>query len=148
MLNFISRSYFLEALAASYLPAMLVSFVGSQLVLISGDRDWINALVAPTLILPIAAGVLAARIARKILSRKSYFVWCVPFALFFWAFVGVVNAPYASRSEVWSTMIGTDCGGSECLIEFFFTVPFVCAVSYSVSALILRGFKRTRVISI
>jgi hypothetical protein len=139
--------YPLESVAASYLTALLAYIVESGLGLLLGDQHWIRALVAPTFILPIAAGALAACVMGKRLSRASYFVGIIPLVLLLRALAEVIHAPYATHAEVWNTMAGTDCSSSECLYEAFFSVPFVCALSYSVSAAVIQAFRRSRIVS-
>lgn len=109
-----------------------------------GKQFWIRTLVSPAVVLAVAAGVVAASVMRHHPSKASYFVWVIPCVFFVRALREVVNAPYATRSEVWNTMFGADCRGSECLYEAFFTVPFVCAISYSVSGAIIRVLRQTR----
>jgi hypothetical protein len=135
--------YLLESAVAAYLSALLAYLIQSGVLFFLGGRYWIRAAIAPTFLLPVAAGALAAYVTGKRLSKRSYFVWCIPLALLCWAFLGVINAPYATRSEVWDTMIGTDCSSSECLYEAFFSVPFVCSLSYSVSASAVQAIRRS-----
>jgi len=143
----IMRSYLLESVVAAYVSTLLAYIAQSGLGILLGTRHWIKALMAPTFLLPVAGGALAAYVMGKRLSKGSYFVWCIPLALLCWAFLGVIKAPYATRSEVWDTMIGTDCSSSECLYEAFFSVPFVCSFSYSVSAAAVQAIRRAHAMS-
>jgi hypothetical protein len=135
--------YLLESVMAAYLSTLLAYIVQSGVWLFLGARYWLEALIAPTFVLPIAVGAIAAYLMGKRLSKGSYFVWCIPLALLCCALLGVINAPYASPSAVWDTMIGTDCRSSECLYEAFFSVPFVCSLSYSVSAAVVQAIRRS-----
>jgi uncharacterized membrane protein YoaK (UPF0700 family) len=112
-----------------------------------GGQRWVEALIAPAFVLPITVGALAAYMMRKHLSKGSYFVWIIPLALLLWALWAVINSPYSTPTEIWGTMVGTDCGSSECLYEAFFTVPFVCAISYSLSSAVAKATMRPRSVS-
>jgi hypothetical protein len=35
----------------------------------------------------------------------------------------------------WDTYFGSRCGGSECLYQFFLTIPLYAALAYSIGAL-------------
>jgi hypothetical protein len=140
------RRYFFESVGASYLSALLAYVAQYGLSLLLGYRYWIKILIAPSFVLPIAAAVLAAYLMRKHLSKGSYFVWGIPLGLLLVVFLRVISAPYATHSEVWNTMIGSDCGSSECFFEALFTVPFVCAVCYSVSCAVIQAIRRPRTI--
>jgi hypothetical protein len=139
--------YILESIGVAYLSPLLAYVVQYALLLLLGGHQWIAAVIAPTFLLPIASGAFAAYLMRKRLSKGPYFVWCIPLVLLCLAFFAVINAPYATPSEVWDTMIGTDCSSSECAYEALFSVPFVCALSYSASCSIMQAIRKRRVIS-
>jgi hypothetical protein len=145
MLRFLLR-YPLESVAAAYLGALLAYIAQEGVFFLLGDQRWVRALIAPTFVLPIAAGALAAYVMRKHPSKSSYFAWIIPLVLLVRAFLEVVKSPYTTHSEIWDTMIGTDCSDSECLYEAFFTVPFVCALAYSVSGAVIQAISRSRII--
>jgi hypothetical protein len=146
MFDFLPR-YFLESAGAAYLSALVAYIAQSGVWFLLGGQRWVEALIAPGFVLPISAGALAAYVMRKHLSKRSYFVWIIPLASLLWAFWAVSNSPYSTRTDVWDTMVGTDCGSSECVYEAIFTVPFVCAISYSLSSAVTRAITRPRAVS-
>jgi|SRR5208282_3870539 len=135
--------YLLETALAAYVSTLLALTAESGLGLLLGARHWVKALMAPTFLLPVAFGALSACLMGKRLSKRSCLVWCIPLALLCGALFAVINAPYATRSELWDTMVGTDCGSSECLYETFISVPFACSLSYSLSAAVVRAIRRS-----
>jgi hypothetical protein len=133
-----------ESVGATYGSAALAYSVAFGLILLIGDHRRVDiVLTSPTFLLPISAGALFAYILRNHLSKASYFAWLVPGALLFRAALEVVRSPQANSSETWNALLGTNCGASECLYEAFFTLPFVCALSYSLSSFCIRAARRS-----
>jgi hypothetical protein len=132
-----------ESIGATYSSAILAFFVSIGIILFTGDHHWINGILAsPTFLLPIITAVLLSYVLRNHLSRTSYFAWIVPGALFVRAALEVVRSPSATGSNTWNTLVGADCTASECLYEMLFTMPLVCALTYSVSSACIRAAER------
>ena len=143
MLRFAFRAL-AESVGAAYGSSILAFSVAFGLTLLAGNNRWIDTiLLAPTFLLPLVAGAFVAHILRDYLSKASYFAWIVPGVLLFRASLEVARGPNATSSEIWNTLFGTKCHASECLYEAFFTLPFVCALSYSVSSACIRAAKRS-----
>jgi len=142
MLRFGLRALF-ESAGAAYVGSVLAYLVEFGVILLLGNHRWIDAIqMAPTFFLPIVSGASLAYLLKNHLSRASYFAWIVPGCFFLRALAEVTRSPYSPNSEVWNTLIGIDCGSSECLYEALFTVPLVCALSYSVTSAFIRIYKR------
>jgi hypothetical protein len=135
-----------ESVGAAYVSCVLAYSAALGIVLFTGDHRWIDAiLISPTFLLPIIAGAFFAYVLRNHLSRTSYFAWIVPGAILCGAVLEVVKSPGAISSAMWDTLLGTKCRASECLYEALFTVPLVCALSYSVSSVCIRAAKRSSI---
>jgi hypothetical protein len=125
-----------ESIVTGYGSALLAYVLSFAVMLFVGDHKWVDwVLISPTFLLPMLAGAIVAYLLRKQLSKTSYFGWIVPSILFLRAALEVMHAPYATDSEVWNTLLGTACGGSECLYEVLFTLPFVSSLAYSLSSI-------------
>ena len=72
---------------------------------------------------------------RKIPSRFAFWVWLIPGFLLAWN-VWSWNREMSQYNSTWDTYFGTNCGGTECLYQVFFTAPFYTAVFYSIGAFI------------
>jgi hypothetical protein len=133
-----------ESVVATYASSILTYFLSFGLVLLSGRHRWVDLiLTSPTFLLPAAAGAVLAYVLRNHISKASYFAWAVPGVLFVRAFLEVARSPYATGSNTWDTLLGTNCGSSECLYQALFTLPLVCGLSYSVSSVCIRTTRRT-----
>jgi hypothetical protein len=134
-----------ESVVATYGSAVLACLLAVGLIPLSGGHRWVDfILTSPTFLLPVVAGALVAYVLRNHGSKASYFAWLVPSVLFSRAFLEVARSPYATGSNIWDTLLGTNCGSSECLYEVFFTLPLVCGLSYSVSSACLGAARRRR----
>jgi hypothetical protein len=131
-----------ESVGATYGASLLAFVVTFGLGFFVGPRLVDQILLSPTFLAPIAAGVVLSFLRRNHLSNTSSFAWIVPAVLFFRACLEVVKSPYATSSETWNTLVGADCGASECLYQLFFTLPLVCALSYSVSSAFMKTIVR------
>jgi hypothetical protein len=131
-----------ESIGATYVSSALAYLAAFGLIIFTGDHRWIDAiLISPTFLVPIAAGGVLAYLLRNHISKSSYFAWIVPGFLLFRAVLELVRSPDASSSETWGAILGTNCGATECFYESLFTLPFVCALSYSISSACIRGIK-------
>jgi len=79
------------------------------------------------------------------LHAESCFAWVVPIVPFVLAYLDLAKSPHyvnpatdQPSPSVWSELFGTTCGDTECLYQLTATVPFVCAVAYSVTAFCIR----------
>jgi hypothetical protein len=137
MLRFALKAV-VESFGAAYASALLAYLAAFGIILVIGDHRWIDEiLISPTFLLPIAAGALFACVLRDYLSKGSYFAWVVPSAFLLGASREVSR--HAASRDVWDALFGTNCRASECLYEAFFTLPFVCALSYSVAGACIRA---------
>jgi len=133
-----------ESIAVSYL-GLLISFVAQlgATLLITRNR-WLDGMfIAPTFLVPMLTGLLMSYFFRKHTSNVSYLAWVVPAIVLVRAIVELNHGPNSSTGDTWDNLFGIHCESSECLYEVLVSVPLVCAVSYSVSSLLIpRGIGR------
>lgn len=76
-------------------------------------------------------GFLSPRWSR---SSVSKWVWLIPtIALAYNILPGLFRSPNA-RKWVWDNYFSAGCGSTECLYEFFITVPFYTSLSYTIGS--------------
>ncbi len=128
-----------ESLAVSYL-GLLLSFIAEfAVMLFVGRGRWLDALfIAPTFLLPMAAGIFLTYLFRKHLAKTSYFAWIVPAVALIAAVSELNRGRQSGTVEIWNHLFSAQCESSECLYEVFVSVPLVCGISYSVSSFFVR----------
>jgi len=92
---------------------------------------WMSYLLFP---LPVAIGALIRYFRRSRKQLPAYLAWVLPGALFIAAYVNLSRD--SLYTHPWTQLLSEHCDETECLYEWFFTVPFLSAIGYSLCALI------------
>jgi len=74
---------------------------------------------------------------RRLPSLCAFLAWLPQGIFLFWSAYSWQKT-MAVYDSTWDTYFGRNCSGSECLYEFFLTMPFYTGIGYSVGALISR----------
>ena len=83
----------------------------------------------------IMAGLLLGWFAYETVpSKTAFFGWLVPGCFLLWKAWSWQRSIAAYDDSTLDTYFGRNCGGSECLYQLFFTVPFYSSLSYSIGA--------------
>jgi peptidoglycan/LPS O-acetylase OafA/YrhL len=132
-----------ESVGASYGSALLAVLLSFVLIVVVGERSWIDGLmISPTFLLPCVAGIVVAYFVRSRLTPRSAYAWVVPVIAFGAALHEVMVLPGGVIADPQDDLIGVNCQASECVYELFFTIPLVCGVAYSVASLVVRRSHR------
>jgi hypothetical protein len=123
------------AMLAGVIFAFLVTLVE---ILYSPARQGvttIDKLIGVPLWLPssLAAACAGVFFYKRIRHKFAFWAWVPSFILLLWS-AWDWHGTLSKYDSTWDTHFGKDCGGSECLYQLFFTVPFYTSVAYSLGA--------------
>lgn len=130
---------FTDLVGIPYLAAFVVFLIALLLSAVVPPGSSIEHFIgAPVFGLPVLVGGLAGYIInRKQFLWTAIFAWVIP-AVVFWIAYWELTQPQNLNPQPWRNLVGTDCGSSECLYELLATIPLVCGVAYSATALAMH----------
>jgi hypothetical protein len=97
----------------------------------------------------VLTGFILGTLSRRFFRTWSAaWVWVLPLCVLLWGISTWQTGGYGSYwHDVWDNYFGSNCGSSECLYEFFVTVPFYTSLAYSLGwlawGLVAAKTKRT-----
>jgi hypothetical protein len=130
---------FTDFIAIPYLATFVVFLIALMLSFVLPSGNPVERVIgAPVFGLPILVGAFAGYVInRRQFSWTAMFSWVVP-AVVFWLAYKELTQPQNMNPRPWHNLVGVDCSSSECLYEFLATIPLVCALTYSATALLLH----------
>ena len=103
--------------------------------------EWLAPSANPVLFVfllsAIASCVAAAIVCRRVSGEGARWVW-IPFALLIIPFTYDTYPPARHFGNLWDQVFSPHCGASECLGQLFLGTPFLGAVMYAVTSLVVR----------
>jgi len=120
----------------AYAASVLLTVIFIAIIPHAGETGTIGTLLGYIAI--ISCGFLSGWfLYTKVPAKTALFAWVLPAAFLTYSAVSW-QMTMAKYDSTWSTYFGTNCGGSECMYQFFLTAPFYTALAYSVGALTAR----------
>ena len=101
---------------------------------------------------PVLCGFILGAIGRRFFrSRSALCVWIVPAVILLFHVLTWEGASSATGAaywpDVWANYFGSDCGGSECLYEFFVTLPFFTSLAYTLGWVVANLWRGRRIVA-
>jgi len=134
----------LVATVAMLIPAMLIAAFTKN----TSGGNFVDHVVGQPLfklgtndsypVLSVLIGFILGALSHRVFrTRGAAWVWILPLCILLWNILTWNTGGYGTYWRgVWDNYFGSNCGGSECLYEFFVTVPFYTSSAYSLGWLI------------
>jgi len=129
---------FIQAILAVPIP-MIVGFFPEGLA----EKYYSNTYLQPIApAMSLCAAILGYVIYKFWPKREAKYIWMIFVGFFLWAIASALiwPEPYTLEPNRWIAVFhqyfgaGPQCSSSECLYEFFCTMPTACAIAYSLGA--------------
>ena len=130
----IIASLILAALTAAFTKNTSGGNFGDRMV----DQPVFKGVGQPYYLMLVLAGFILGALSRRFFrTRGAAGVWVLPLCILLWNIFTWKTGGYGTYWQgVWDNYFGSNCPGSECLYEFFVTVPFYTSIAYSLGWLV------------